>query len=139
VENKTRDYIIGAVLLCGIIFGAGFLFGRASLSDDSNAARQLQKQLDTIVTNQSAITDQIETIGAGANDLLTSNSGIQQSIERSQAAVDASITANTTASESNQAAASTSKDIATNSDESGRIIKELQTIIDDVSKNPQTP
>jgi len=147
VENKTKVYVaIGAVLLCIIVFGAGFLFGRKSLSDDSVAARQIQEQLDTIITNQSAITSQVGDIKTTVDGIQASNSGIQQSITDSQTAignsetaVDASIESNTAASNANNAATGTSTEIASNIGKSGTLISELQAILDDVSKHPQTP
>ena len=147
MENKTKVYIaIGTVLLCTIVFGAGFLFGRKSLSDDSVADRQLQQQLDTIITNQSAITSQVGDIKTTVDGIQASNSGIQQSITDSQTAignsetaVDASIESNTVASSANNAAANTNTEIASDLGKSGTLISELQEILDNVSKHPQTP
>jgi hypothetical protein len=140
VENKTKVCItVGAVLLCIIVFGAGFLFGRKSISDDSIAARQLQQQLDTIITNQSAITSQVGDIKTTVDGIQASNSGIQQSITDSETAVDAGIESNTAASNANNAAANTNTEIADNLGQSGMLISELQAILDDVSKHPQTP
>ena len=147
MEIKTKVYIaVGAVLLCVVVFGAGFLFGRKSLSNDTVSARQIQEQLDTIITNQSTITRQVGDIKTTVDGIQASNSGIQQSITDSQTAisnsetaVDAGIESNAAAINANNTAASTNTEIAGNLEKSGTLISELQAILDDVSKHPQTP